>query len=441
MANQQGTLITLLLAGGITINFKILFLFSLSAIYSQGFTTTTTIDSISLFHYHTTIYPTRHNRDATGTTLLAVERQSESSPPSLSSAKDKLLSWALSPKEEEDVDNENRNNEETPPILVDILPSTIGKNDVGNGLFVTKAIKKNEKIMVIPSHKTITIEDAWDDPELGDSFMYLTDIGGPGAKLASLAGFVAKEFHGGSIIQTMMCHRDDDFSREKTAGSTTSSSDSRWKAYFECLPSYWNDKEEEEQDHHHVLWWSNEKVERLLKGSIVYDEVVSMREQVDIAIENLQSIFWSHYYNDLEDREDLKEVFENDGDDEDNKVTIDGKIANSVRSAFCTILSRAFEDDDFDCMKIIPVLDMTQHCDDDKRVNIRHETDPTTGDICVRAKRDLLEGEELFNCYSKTLDPHQYLTVFGFVPNDKGLNAIELLEGKDATFFPDNTTS
>ena len=316
--------------------------------------------------------------------------------------KEELLSWTLS----------NNNH-------VDILPSTVGH---GNGLFVTKSILKHEIIMTIPSNKTISIEDAWEDLEMGDAFMYLTDIGGPGAKLATLAGFVAKEVG----LNTL-------FVDNKTTTST--SIKSKWKPYLDCLPMNWQD---------HVLWWSNDKVERLLKGSNVYEEVLSMREQVDIAIENLVCIFWNHYTN-MED-----DVSHNDNQEREKEMKIfEERLSTLVRSAFCAILSRAFEDEDFDCMKLIPVLDMTQHCsssdnddDDGVDVNIIHETDTSTGNIVVRAKRDLSQGEELFNCYSTSLAPHQFFTVFGFVPNTTNNNnnnnktVLELLEEKDPIFFP-----
>jgi hypothetical protein len=283
-----------------------------------------------------------------------------------------------------------------------IGPSTIGS---GNGLFVTRPIKKHDAVMVIPSEKIICVENAWEDDTLGEEFMYLTDVGGPGAKLATLAGFLAKEASGGV---------ENSFQQQSDLSQT-----SAWQPYLDCLP--WKDD--------HVLWWSEEETERLLKGSNIYKEVVSMRLQVEIAIENIQNIFWNYCCNNdesLQEQEDSLRAL----NDDDKAMQ---KIATAVRSSFCMLLSRAFEDEDFDCMKLIPVLDMIQH--NSESVNVRHETDPSTGDVLVTAKRDLQMGEELFNCYSTTLTSAQYLTVFGFVPNDKGLTARKLLENKDPVFF------
>lgn len=313
-----------------------------------------------------------------------------------------LLSWAL-----EDADD-------SMDFTVSIGPSKLmmvaSKKSAGNGLFVNQSIKKGDILMVIPSEKVICVEDAWEDDLLGKDFMYLTDEGGPGAKLATLAGFVAKEAILGGI-ETL-------FQPDDESIHSNSSSSGTWQPYFDCLP--WTDD--------HVLWWSDDDIDRLLKGSNIYEEVVTMRTEVDIAIENIQNIFL-HYHSSDDDSLQGQEV---------NDVVLQ-KIATSVRCAFCMLLSRAFEDDDFDCMKLIPVLDMTQHSAE--RVNILHATDPTTGNVIVRAKRDLKKGEEVFNCYSTTLTPAQYLIVFGFVPNDKGLTARRLLEDKNSIFFSTTTTT
>eukprot|EP00546_Thalassionema_frauenfeldii_P011597 CAMPEP_0178925480 /NCGR_PEP_ID=MMETSP0786-20121207/17938_1 /TAXON_ID=186022 /ORGANISM="Thalassionema frauenfeldii, Strain CCMP 1798" /LENGTH=321 /DNA_ID=CAMNT_0020600371 /DNA_START=281 /DNA_END=1246 /DNA_ORIENTATION=+ len=302
---------------------------------------------------------------------------------------DKLLSWGLL---------ENT----MPRDSVSIGPSTISTSS-GNGLFVTKSLQRGETILTVPSDKIISIENAWDDANLGDAFMYLTDVGGPGAKLATLAGFVAKEASGGiaNIFQ----------------GQDDSPNVSDWQPYLDCLPRAG-------ALDHHVLFWSHEKVERLLQGSNIYDEVISMRDQVDLATENIKAIFWNHYQ---------ETTYPTDGNDLDEEK-VDEAIEIAVRSAFCILLSRAFEDEEVDCMKLIPLLDMTQHSS--QNANIRHWTDPATGNVLVTAKRDLQAGEELFNCYSDTLKPQQFFSAFGFVPIKSSLSVIELLESKNPVFFP-----
>jgi hypothetical protein len=214
---------------------------------------------------------------------------------------DRLLSWAL-------CDSKNQE------LSVSVKPSSIGN---GNGLFAKVSIQKNEVIMTIPSDKIINLEDAWEDVDLGDAFMYLTDVGGPGAKLASLAGFVAKEI--GSGIEKIF--------RPEQGKDVISN----WQPYLDCLP---DDKSD------HVIWWTGEKVDRLLQGSNIYEEVLATRSEVDIAIENIQAIFWNYH-----DENILEENLQEE--------SIDEAIETAVRFAFCMLLSRAFEDEDVDCMKLV----------------------------------------------------------------------------------------
>lgn len=307
---------------------------------------------------------------------------------------ERLVEWALSLEDDDECDG--------PPVT--IRPSTIGD---GNGLFTTRSFKKNELIMIIPSEKVITIENAWEDEFLGEEFMFLTDVGGPGAKLATLAGFVAKEACG--QIEGIFELNDNDHEYFS----------SNWQEYLDCLP--WTDD--------HPLWWSNEETRRLLKGSVIDEEVSSMRLQVSNAIENIKGLFWNYCVN-----EQMKISEDGFDIDEDTEARAMERIEISVRSAFCMLLSRAFEDEETDCMKLIPVLDMTQHTGEADE-NISHSTHPATGSIRVTAKRDLEAGEELFNCYSTTLTPAQFLPVFAFVPHEMRVSGRQLLENKDPIFF------
>eukprot|EP00548_Thalassiothrix_antarctica_P007127 CAMPEP_0194151866 /NCGR_PEP_ID=MMETSP0152-20130528/49795_1 /TAXON_ID=1049557 /ORGANISM="Thalassiothrix antarctica, Strain L6-D1" /LENGTH=319 /DNA_ID=CAMNT_0038855961 /DNA_START=146 /DNA_END=1105 /DNA_ORIENTATION=+ len=301
---------------------------------------------------------------------------------------ERLLSWALLLSDDEH--------------NVSIGPSTISSNNSGNGLFATKSISKDEIIMIIPYERILDIENAWEASDLGDAFCYLCDMGGSGAKLATLAGYIAKETRGGISNIFHPNNNDDEVSY--------------WKPYLDCLPS-------KSAKENHILWWSNDKVERLLRGSNIYDEVMELRSQVTIAIENNQILFWNYYNNEETKEKDL------------NKTLVDKTIEELVRSAYCMILSRSFEDDEVDCMKLVPILDMAQHSRD---TNIRHETIPSTGNVVVTAKRHISKGEELFNCYSTTMKPHNFLTVFGFVPNNNNESAEELLERKDPIFFSED---
>ncbi|KAL3938482.1 MAG: hypothetical protein SGBAC_006616 [Bacillariaceae sp.] len=300
---------------------------------------------------------------------------------------ERLVKWAAEPPDDE-----------TSEAPVTIGPSTIG---AGNGLFVTRSLKRNEHIMTIPHDKIISVENAWEDESLGPEFRYLTDVGGPGAKLATLAGFVAKE----------ACGQIDGIFELNDDSDRTSS---YWQEYLDCLP--WRDD--------HPLWWSDEETNRLLKGSVIEEEVRSTRIQVSNAIENVKALFWNHW---ISDKAEADDSYMEAGETEAAEI--------AVRSAFCMLLSRAFEDQETDCMKLVPLLDMTQHSDEGDE-NISHSTHPTTGNIRVTAKRDLDAGEELFTCYSTTLSPAQFLPAFAFVPNQMGVSGRQLLGHKDPIFFP-----
>ena len=108
-------------------------------------------------------------------------------------------------------------------------------------------------------------------------------------------------------------------------------------------------------------------------------------------------------------------------------IDIDG----AVRASFVAILSRAFEDEEVDCCKLVPVLDMTQH--DGTKFNINHNTNKV-GDVVVTALRDLDQGEELLNDYHDEMEPHQFFTFYGFVPGERD-GARKLLRSKSPIFF------
>jgi len=291
------------------------------------------------------------------------------------------------------------------PGFVGPLSIDTSSHGQGDGLFVTQDVSQNDYLMVIPETKCMSLEYAWEDDELGDVFCFLTDEGGPGARTAALAGFMAKEwlqiqYYGSSI-----------------GGSSTP----KWDPYLRVLPWKESDRGQE-----HMLWWTHEKVEELLGDSFAYDEVLNTLNEVDVAVENLQTIL-------LHDP-DLHKAW-----DPDNLITNETEMDHTIRSAFVSILSRAFEDVSVDCSKLVPLLDMVQHDGSVGGANVHHETIPSSGNVIVKAMRDMEAGEELLINYSSKLKPHQFFTVFGFIPGETS-NMEDLLKNKSPLFFSPGTT-
>ena len=256
-----------------------------------------------------------------------------------------------------------------------IGPSTYSGG--GQGLFVTRDVAQGEVLLTIPESNVISVEDAWQDEELGDAFCFLTDEGGAGGKMASLMGFVAKE----------MLKKEESY----------------WHPYLCMLP-----KQSSQSDH--VLWWSNDEIEFLLAGSNVHGKVVALRSDTDCAID----ILW--------------QVLQTEDIELPPKVEWD----DAVRAAYVSILSRAFEDDAVDCTKLLPVLDMTQHSSE---ANLEHSTNAQTGEVVVKARCDLIVGQELTIDYSQELEPFQFFPIYGFVPGEQ-TSSRDLLKTNSPVFFP-----
>ena len=87
----------------------------------------------------------------------------------------------------------------------------------------------------------------------------------------------------------------------------------------------------------------------------------------------------------------------------------------AILIAYVSLYSRGFQDDDLDCIKLIPWLDMIQHTSDTDRINVEHITTPS-GDIQLLACQDINSGEELMFQYHPTLKPYEYFPIYGFVP-------------------------
>ena len=89
------------------------------------------------------------------------------------------------------------------------------------------------------------------------------------------------------------------------------------------------------------------------------------------------------------------------------------------------VYTRFFRNNARDCVKFVPLLDMSQH-KDLPLANIEHYTDAKTGDCVIVAAGGggaLGPGEELFTCYAVEggeMEPHEFFTIYGFVPGVGG---------------------
>lgn len=100
-----------------------------------------------------------------------------------------------------------------------------------------------------------------------------------------------------------------------------------------------------------------------------------------------------------------------------------------------TILTRSFLNEaESDQERLVPLLDMLQHSS--STPNIMHCTSEEFVD--VRARLNLEKDTELVNSYSYTLDPWNFFTRFGFVPNQNSRSIRDLLQEKNPLFFDKN---
>ena len=110
-------------------------------------------------------------------------------------------------------------------------------------------------------------------------------------------------------------------------------------------------------------------------------------------------------------------------------------VTDTIRGAFVTILTRSFLNEaESDQERLVPLLDMLQHTS--STPNIMHCTSEEFVD--VRARQSLEAGTELVNSYSYSLEPWNFFTRFGFVPNFKSGSVRDLLKKKDPLFFDPN---
>ena len=110
-------------------------------------------------------------------------------------------------------------------------------------------------------------------------------------------------------------------------------------------------------------------------------------------------------------------------------------VDDTIRGAFVTILTRSFLNEaQSDQERLVPLLDMLQHTSGTP--NVMHFTSDGFVDVRTRIKLD--KDTELLNSYSYTLEPWNFFTRFGFVPDVDSVSVRDLLKEKDPIFFDDS---
>lgn len=280
---------------------------------------------------------------------------------------------------------------------IELRPSTRGG---GYGAFLTASVDQDELLFTIPRDACITLADATGDKQCGELFQKLIDKAGPGGNTVAMAGFIAKE-------------------RLKSLKSEEAEND--YGPYLATLP--W-ERGVNNQDH--VLYWSDEELETLLAGTMCYGEATDLRAEVVLAIKVLDTIIGRPI-----DDGNFKFPWQKE---ENPRQPVEG-LPEAVKAAFVCLLTRAFQDDNGDEEKLVPLLDMLQHSD---QPNVSHVMQKDDGTVEVRARRSLNAGEELLNQYRSEMEEnmpyHRFFTRFGFVPGIQE-PIVDLLVEKSSIFF------
>ena len=272
---------------------------------------------------------------------------------------------------------------------------TIKQSKLGGygGFSSTSGFADGELIFRIPRQCCVTQEDALNDTTCGEIFRAAKQKRVPSYAMLIIAGFIAKEY--------LLSKR------------TTNKTVIKHWPYLQSIPwTQWHLGQD------HVIFWSQEKVDRLLRGSLAYNDALLIRKTVDSAIRLLK---------------DVLQPIVQDADDEE--------IEEAVKGAFVICLSRSFaeevESDDSTTIEIenalLPLLDVLQHSN-----NPNTSLESYNDFILLRARGDISAGEELFHCYQEERDDlipkHKFYTRYGFIPGVR-IPVVELLESRSSLFF------
>lgn len=274
---------------------------------------------------------------------------------------------------------------------------TIKESNLGGyGGFSSQDFEDGELIFRIPRVCCVTSDDALTDETVGEIFHLAKQKRVPSYEMLILCGFIAKEY----------------LLSKRIKGDNKKSSAIKHWAYLQSIP--WK---QGELGQDHIIFWSEEKIERLLGGSLAYNDAMLIRKTVDSAIKLLKDV--------------IKPTIQDTNDEE---------IEAAVKASFVICLSRSFaeevESDDGAIgieNALLPLLDVLQHS---KNPNTSLESYDDY--ILLRAKGDISGGEELYHCYQEeredVIPPHKFFTRYGFIPRVRS-PVEELLESKSSLFF------
>ncbi len=294
---------------------------------------------------------------------------------------------------------------------VTIAPSPCG----GHGAFATKPIAQDELLFKIPREACITSSSILNDPECGTAFKTLMKKAGPGSFTVSMAGYLAKEY---------LCYLE---GKETLFGP-----------YLATLPwkRGWNGQE-------HILFWNDEDVEELLSDSLCYRESNDLRSEVQVARRVMNAIVGPSILKARGEMEEEKPLIPFLEFTKPPAPTVKAPVSGfgrAITGAFVILLTRAFDDDfdteiDFeDAERLIPILDMLNH---NAEPTVRYNTNEE-GAVEVIARREVAEGEEIYNRYREeeelNMPYHRFFSRFGFVPGITE-DIKNLLEDKSSIFF------
>ena len=292
-----------------------------------------------------------------------------------------------------------------------INPSPCG----GHGVFATKDIAQDQLLFKIPREACITSSSILKDEECGTAFKTLMKRAGPGSFTVCMAGYLAKEY---------LCYLE---------GKPT-----LFGPYLATLPwkRGWNGQE-------HTLFWTEEDVKELLEDSLCYRESNGLREEVQVARKVMNSIVGPSILKARGEMEEEKPLIPFLEFTKPPAPTVKQPVSGfgrAITGSFVILLTRAFDDDfdkeiDFeDAERLIPVLDMLNH---NAEPTVRYSTNDE-GAVEVKARRDIAEGEEIYNRYREeeelNMPYHRFFSRFGFVPGITE-DIKNLLEDKSSIFF------
>ena len=291
---------------------------------------------------------------------------------------------------------------------LEIRASSQGEQ-AGYGVFVNRSVQQDELLFSIPRSLCVTIEKATssvdDGGEFGDTLQTLIEKAGQGGITVAMAGYLAKEY----ILLSL----------EEQDGATEEiqENSNRWGPYMALLP--WKRGINNQE---HILFWNDDKIEGLLRGSLCYEEAKSLREEVALSIRVLGPLLKSSVRMARGEETKTSRVLErissmlpwqSDQGADASDALDDKLVADAIKGAFVTLLTRSFQDDDdigedgTPAEKLVPLLDLLQHSD---APNVRHNSvsSKTGADddaaVEVRARLDIDTGSELWNQYRSEED-------------------------------------